>query len=129
MATVLGALPDFLYESPAGTVRVRGSRLLFEGVIYLHRAGEKPERMKEAYLNLTDELAVQIVDYYEQNREIVDEYVAECERSFEESRRDHEAWQISQGIEPLKSRLTRAKLEAHRREKGSTSEVVQEVAT
>ena len=95
MASVLGKLPDFLYERPEGVVRVRGMKLLLEGVIYLHRDGVTPDDMIEAYSDLDPAIAAKIVDYYERNRAAVDEYVADAEREWEEDRRVTTAWQAS----------------------------------
>ena len=95
MASLLGKLPDFLYERPEGVVRVRGMKLLLEGVIYLHRDGITPNDMIEAYSDLDPRIAAKIVAYYERNREAVDEYVAQAEREWEEDRRITTAWQAS----------------------------------
>ena len=95
MASILGKLPEFLYERPEGVVRVRGMKLLLEGVIYLHRQGIAPEEMLQAYSDLDPRVAAKIVDYYERNREMVDKYVAQVEREWEEDRRVTRAWQTS----------------------------------
>ena len=129
MATVLGRLPEFLNERPEGVVRVRGMKLLLEGVIYLHRDGIAPERMVESYPDLDVGVAAQIVDYYQENREAVDGYVAQVEREWQKARIENEDWLASRGMEPTRVIIAQRKREAERQAKGSTTNRVEEVVT
>lgn len=127
MASILGKLPDFLYERPDGVVRVRGTKLLLEGVIYLHRAGISPEEMPGSYSNLDVGVAAKIVDYYERNRVVVDEYVAQTERDWEENARATRAWQASPEFQEKRRRhieeRKRKRLPPYDREDSKTVEV------
>jgi uncharacterized protein (DUF433 family) len=79
-------LPDFLTEHAYGAIRLTGHRIGLEHVMYYYHQGCSPEMLVEQYPTLSLELVQKVIAFYEQNREEVDAYVADCESKAEQLR-------------------------------------------
>ncbi|MDX2043919.1 MAG: DUF433 domain-containing protein [Acidobacteriota bacterium] len=88
-----------------GTLRITGTRIPIETVIYRYKQGDPPEEIKASYptLELTDIYAV--IGYYLSHREEVEEYIAKQERDAEEWRRIIEASPFAIDREAMRARL------------------------
>ena len=64
-----------------GTVRVRGSRLVFDLIVRAYWNGATPEDMARIYETLDPADAYLIVGFYLKNRPMCDEFLRERERS------------------------------------------------
>jgi uncharacterized protein (DUF433 family) len=92
-----------------GTLRISGTRIPIETVIYHHKQGDPPEEIKASYstLELTDIYAV--IGYYLSHREEVEEYLKEQERKAEELRRMIEASPFAIDREAVRARIQQRK--------------------
>ncbi|HEY0552792.1 MAG TPA: DUF433 domain-containing protein [Thermoanaerobaculia bacterium] len=83
--------PIPLHTDQGGVVRVGGTRVTLDSVIYAFREGSTAEQILEQYpsLRLADVYAV--ISYYLRHGEEVDAYVEEQRRQAEEVRRQDEA--------------------------------------
>jgi uncharacterized protein (DUF433 family) len=70
-------LPDFLTRNQFGAIRLTGSRIDLELVVYFHNAGESPEAIVERFPSLDLEQVNKTVAFYHAHRAAVDAYVAE----------------------------------------------------
>ena len=84
-----------LYETEQGAIRVQGTRVSLDTVIYHYRDGRTPESIVQSFdtLKLRDVYAV--IAYYLDNREAVDAYITRREAEAAELRREIEADQPS----------------------------------
>ena len=105
------AEPPPLYETEQGAIRVRGTRVSLDSVIFSFNTGATPEDIVRSYdtLKLRDVYAV--IAYYLDHREPVDAYVARRQAEADELRRKIEA-------EFPESRTLQAKLMARKAEQG-----------
>lgn len=73
-----------------GVPRVAGTRIPLERVIRAYRAGDAPEVIVEDFdtLDLAD--VYTLIGFYLRHQRDVDAYLAECDRRFEEIRRQTE---------------------------------------
>jgi uncharacterized protein (DUF433 family) len=85
-----------------GDVRVGGTRVLLDMIVYEYRKGRSPEQIVEAFdvLELPDVYAA--IAYYLRNRAAVDQYVRRREEAGEQLRREIES---RQGPTPLRETL------------------------
>lgn len=83
--------PTPLRTDQDGVVRVGGTRVTLDSVVYSFQEGSTAEQILEQYpsLRLADVYAV--IGYYLRHREEVEAYVAEQRRQAEEARRQDEA--------------------------------------
>jgi uncharacterized protein (DUF433 family) len=83
--------PTPLRTDQDGVVRVGGTRVTLDSVVYSFQEGSTAEQILEQYpsLRLADVYAV--ISYYLRHREEVEAYVAEQRRQAEEVRRQDEA--------------------------------------
>jgi uncharacterized protein (DUF433 family) len=88
-----------------GTLRISGTRIPIETVIYHYQQGDPPEAIKASYptLELTDIYAV--ISYYLGHREEVEEYIAQQESKAAELRRLIEASPFAIDREGIRARL------------------------
>jgi uncharacterized protein (DUF433 family) len=96
-----------LHTDQGGVVRVGGTRITLDSVIYAFKEGSTAEQILEDYpsLRLADVYAV--IGYYLRHKEEVDAYLREQGRQAEEVRRQDEARFDRQGIrERLLARLS-----------------------
>ncbi len=108
------AQPPPLYETEQGAIRVQGTRVSLDTVIYHYRDGRTPESIVQSYdtLKLRDVYA--IIAYYLDNKEAVDAYIKRQEERGEENRRKFEA--LSPPGQSLQAKLAARKAEAQRAE-------------
>lgn len=109
----LATEPIPLHTDQGGVVRVGGTRVTLDSVIYAFQEGSTAEQILEQYpsLRLADVYAV--ISYYLRHGEEVDAYVNEQRRQAEEVRRQDEARFDRSGI--------RERLLARRAAKSSSS--------
>lgn len=83
--------PVPLHTDPGGVVRVGGTRVTLDSVVYSFQEGSTAEEILEQYssLRLADIYAV--IGYYLRHREEVEAYIREQRRQAEEIRRQDEA--------------------------------------
>lgn len=84
------AEPPPLYETEQGAVRVRGTRVSLDSVIYAYNSGATPEDIIRSYTTLKLRDVYAIITYYLDHQEVVEAYLA---------RRAAEAAEIRRGIE------------------------------
>ena len=87
-----------LTTDPTGVVRVRGTRVTLDTVVYAFREGASAEEIVSRYpsLNLPDVYAVIAYDLHHQG--VVDQYLVEREREAEEVRQCNQARFPSGGV-------------------------------
>lgn len=74
-----------------GRMRVGGTRVLLDLLIYAFRLGSTPEMITDQYPSLSLDDVYLAIGYYLRHREAVDAYLREQEKEAEAFRRDHEA--------------------------------------
>lgn len=99
------------WQENGQVVRVRGTRVPLETIIYEHRKGETPESIAKAFSSLKLRDVYAVITYYLDHQEAVDAYVAEYERQAAAIRQRIEAEQpmdkIRQRIEERRSSLSK----------------------
>jgi uncharacterized protein (DUF433 family) len=90
--------PTPLNPDSGGVVRVGGTRVTLDSVVYAFQEGSTAEQILEQYpsLRLADVYAV--ISYYLRHEEDVEAYLGEQKRQAEEARRQDEARFDRQGI-------------------------------
>ena len=75
----------------SGVARVGGTRVTLESVVHLHKAGETPSQIHEAFptLELADIYAV--IAYYLRNTEAVEAYLQKVDEDWERARAEIDA--------------------------------------
>lgn len=106
----LQAEPLPLHEDASGTIRVGGTRVTLDSVVYAYESGESPEEIRENFPSLTLAHVYGALTYYHQHREEVRRYLDRRERQAADLRRAIEA---RQGPGPTRSELE-ARLRAAR---------------
>lgn len=91
MAYQLRDFPLPLRVDAEGTIRVAGSRLLIDMIIYGFRDGDSPERIARSFPTLQVADAYAIIAYYLQNKSELDAYILEREAAGERLRQEIEA--------------------------------------
>lgn len=99
-------------EDESGALRVGGTRVLLELVVWAHDSGSTPEEIVEMYPSLPLADVYGVIAFYLRNKAVVDAYIAERERIGEEYRQKSILLNGDQSA--LKARLE-ARLEVHRR--------------
>jgi uncharacterized protein (DUF433 family) len=74
-------------EQSNGALRVAGTRVSLDSVVYAFRRGASPESIQRSFPLLTLEQIYGAIAYYLAHTEEVDAYLAAGEESFEELRR------------------------------------------
>lgn len=106
MPATLIAEPLPLHEDPPGTIRVGGTRVTLDSVVYAYESGETPEEIVENFPVLSLAHVYGALSYYHQHRDEVRRYLEERER---------EADALQREIEAKQTPLTRSELEARLR--------------
>ncbi len=70
-------------ENLDGALRIAGSRVSLDSVVYAWRDGDSPETIRENFPTLTLEQVYGAIAYYLGHREAVDEYLRQGEIEFE----------------------------------------------
>jgi uncharacterized protein (DUF433 family) len=92
-----------IYSDDDGRMRVSGTRVLFDLLVYAYHQGKTPEHIIQMYPTLSLESVYFALAYYLRHREEVDAYVQRMEVEEERFRREWE--------EKNPPRITRAELE------------------
>jgi uncharacterized protein (DUF433 family) len=74
-----------------GRLRVGGTRVLLDLVIYSFRLGSTPETITEQYPSLSLDDVYLAIGYYLRHREEIDEYLRQQETEADTFRREYEA--------------------------------------
>jgi uncharacterized protein (DUF433 family) len=91
-----------IYNDDHGRMRVSGTRVLLDLIVYAYHQGETPEHIVQMYPTLTLDQVYLAIGYYLRHRDIVDAYIR---------RMDEEAERIQQEIEATyPPQITRADL-------------------
>ena len=93
-----------IYSDDDGRMRVSGTRVLLDLLVYAYHQGNTPEHIVQMYPTLSLEKVYLAIGYYLRHREEVDAYIQRMEAEAERFRHEWEA-QNTPGI-------TRAELEA-----------------
>ena len=97
-----------------GVVRVRGTRVSLETIVYAFDRGASPEEIVESYPTLDLAATYAILAYVLQNREEVDRYVERRRAEAEHMRTEIERRFLAEGI---RARLTARRAAAEPRSK------------
>jgi len=89
------AEPPPLYETEQGAVRVRGTRVSLDTVIYAYNDGATPEDIVRSYTTLQLRDVYAVITYYLDHKDAVDAYITRREAEAAELRREIEANQPS----------------------------------
>ena len=93
-----------IYSDDDGRMRVSGTRVLLDLVMYAYHQGKTPEHIIQMYPTLSLEKLYLAIGYYLRHREEVDAYIQRMEAEAEQMRQEWEAQNPP--------RITRAELEA-----------------
>lgn len=85
------AEPPPLYETEQGAVRVRGTRVSLDTVIYAYNSGATPEDIVRSYTTLKLRDVYAVITYYLDHQDAVDAYITRQEAEAAEIRRKFEA--------------------------------------
>ncbi len=80
----------FEFDNPNG-IRIKGTRVNIEIVVYATREGMTPGQVVQNYPTLTLEQVHAALAYYYANRATIDDYIARQEAAYDEAKRRHEA--------------------------------------
>lgn len=105
MMTLESVQPVPLTLNEGGTIRITGTRVSLESVIYQYQQGATAEQVQDSFpsLKLADIYAV--ISYYLNHRAEVDEYLRQQETRAEEVRRMIDASPLSVDRRGLRERL------------------------
>ena len=84
-------LPDILVCTPQGSLRIAGTRVSLDSVIYAFLEGATPEEICQDFSALSLAQVYATIAYYLNNREQVDAYLQEERRASENLRRELKA--------------------------------------
>jgi uncharacterized protein (DUF433 family) len=71
-------------ELKEGAYRVGGTRVSLDSVVYEFQNGASPECIRQSYPALTLEQVYGAITYYLANQKLIDQYLIEGEKEFEE---------------------------------------------
>jgi uncharacterized protein (DUF433 family) len=109
----LATEPIPLHTDQGGVVRVGGTRVTLDSVVYAFEEGSTAEQILEQYPSLRQADVYAVISYYLRHREEVDAYIDQQRRRAEEVRQQDEARFDRSGI--------RERLLARRAAKSSSS--------
>ena len=72
-----------------GGYYVSGTRVSLDSIVYADRRGESAESIRQNYPSLSLVQVSGAITFYESNQPIVDAYLAEAEKEWDEFARDH----------------------------------------
>ncbi len=111
MAIAVHAEKPPIREDESGALRVGGTRVLLEMLVWAHKRGDTPEDIVEQYPSLALADVYGVIAYYLRNKSAIEVYLAERERIGKVNRA--EAARRNGDRSELKARLE-SRLEAHR---------------
>lgn len=88
-ATITETIP--IYTDAEGRMRLSGTRVLLDLVVYAYHQGETPEHIVQMYPTLTLDKVYLALGYYLRHRETVDAYLKEMDEEAERFRLEWEA--------------------------------------
>jgi uncharacterized protein (DUF433 family) len=94
----LNPTPVPLTKWDDGSLRVTGTRVPLDTVVYAFRTGATPEEITQRYSTVTLEAAYAIIAWVLLNRAEVDEYVAKREAEHQAMQEEHERLHPPYGI-------------------------------
>jgi len=89
------AEPPPLYETEQGAVRVRGTRVSLDSVIYAYNSGATPEDIVRSFTTLKLRDVYAVITYYLDHQDVVEAYLARRTAEAAEIRKKVEASQPS----------------------------------
>lgn len=81
MAVLIDTSQDIISVNEAGVWRIRGTRVSVDSVIYAFDEGASPEEIIWRFDTLDLKKAYAVINYYLHNREKVDKYLADGEKT------------------------------------------------
>src|SRR5438105_3805535 len=93
MSLVIETDPTPLITEPSGTVRVAGSRVTLESVIWLHQQGQSAEAIHGAFPSVPIGDVHAVIAYYLKHKDAVDQYLSDSQRLAQANRQRVEAQQ------------------------------------
>lgn len=84
-------LPDILVRTPQGSLRIAGTRVSLDSVIYAFLEGATPEEICQDFSALSLAQVYATIAFYLHNREQVDAYLKDERRASENLRRELKA--------------------------------------
>lgn len=99
-----------IYTDQDGRMRVTGTRVLLDLIVYAYHQGETPEHIVQMYTTLTLDQVYLAIGYYLRNRETVDAYI---QRMDEEGKRLRREWEAKYPPQVTRAELL-ARLQAKR---------------
>jgi uncharacterized protein (DUF433 family) len=88
-ATITEIIP--IYTDQDGRMRVSGTRVLLDLIVYAYQQGETPEHIVQMYPTLTLEKVYFAIGYYLRHREAVDAYIRRMDEEAARLRKEWEA--------------------------------------
>jgi uncharacterized protein (DUF433 family) len=73
-----------------GTLRVAGTRVSLDSIVYAYWSGASPEEIHRRFASVTEADAYAVISYYLNHRAEIDAYLRERESDAEELRREAE---------------------------------------
>lgn len=80
-----------IYTDKDGRMRVSGTRVLLDLIVYAYQQGETPEHIVQMYTTLTLDQVYLTIGYYLRHRETLDVYIRRMDEEAERLRREWEA--------------------------------------
>ena len=88
-ATITEVIP--IYTDQDGRMRVSGTRVLLDLIVYAYHQGETPEHIVQMYTTLTLDQIYLAIGYYLRHREAVDAYIHRMDKEAEQLQREWES--------------------------------------
>lgn len=88
-ATITEVIP--IYSDKDGRMRVSGTRVLLDLIVYAYHQGETPEHIVQMYTTLTLDQVYLAIGYYLRHRQKVDDYIRRMDEEADHLRGEWEA--------------------------------------
>lgn len=80
-----------IYTDQDGRMRVSGTRVLLDLIVYAYHQGETPEHIVQMYTTLTLDQVYLAIGYYLRHREAVDVYIRQMDNQADQLRQEWES--------------------------------------
>ncbi len=80
-----------IYTDESGRIRVTGTRVLIDLIVYAYHQGETPEHIVQMYPTLTLDQVYLAIGYYLRHRDTVDTYIRQMDEEAERLQQEIEA--------------------------------------
>lgn len=77
-----------IYTDKDGRLRVSGTRVLLDLIVYAYHQGETPEHLVQMYPTLTSDQVYLAIGYYLRHRDVVDAYIRRMEEQADQLERE-----------------------------------------